>query len=76
MDSSKDGDICVQVCMHVHVPVSGFPQQWHQSKWHGANVSMADDATPMADCINGTTSLKFVDGYVAIWKWGLADCLG
>ena len=35
------------------------------SKWHGADMSMADDATSLAggsDCTGGTTSLKLVDG--------------
>ena len=78
--SAIGDDMCVQVCMHVHVPMSGLPQLiGTKSKWHEANVSMADDATSLArcnDCTIATTSLQSVDGHLAIWRRRVANCLG
>ena len=66
--------------MHVHVPMSGLPQlSGTKSKWHEANVSMADDATSLAgcnDCTMAATLLQSVDGHLAIWKCRVASCLG
>ena len=60
------------VAMHVHVSMSGLAQlSGTKCKWHGADMSMADNATFLAgcsDCTGGTTSSKLVDGSVAIWK--------